>query len=305
MELGSICFLKGVLDFTKDKEPLERLYNNAYTLLVTEYGVALTDNELVIDGTLYPKNHFIEGVLAKKTLPKEPKEPVKEPPKPKAPVNIEPPVNIKPVVEEVETPREVKAEQFLIVHRHKVLLVNDKNPSDIHEWSFDVLPMNVKDDARSSDIVVYCEHNGIVNAFVSKHKQTSIEFTMDDTTFMVRGCWENRHFDSYFYLKGEKKKTYTLKDQKDLICPAEIDPDVFESQFVHNLNDLMIYILPHGKLNEPSGIAKTSIVIDDGEERRVYPPDKEALIAHLKDVDYRIYGTWTKEKMWKSTLEGI
>ena len=319
MELREICFLKGVLDFSKDNPKLDRLYNNAYTILVTQYGVGLTDGELVIDETLYPRNHFIDGVLAKNRdkigAVTSVADPVAPPPKKEKPLDsFMEPVKETPAKEpkELPTPEELHeavpihhGEQFLIVHRHKVLLVNDKNPSDVHEWTFDVLPMNVKDDARSSDIVVLCEHNGVQASFVSKHKQTSIEFTVDDTTFMVRGCWENRRFDSFFYLKGEKKKVYTLKDQKDLIAPAEIDPEVFTHQFVHGLDELTVFILPHGRLNEPSGIAKVSVVIDDGETREVYPPTKEALIAHINEKDFRIYGRWTKEKEWLSTLEGI
>ena len=314
MKLDEICFLVKVLDFTKDKPELERMYNNAYTVLVLNYGVGLENDELVINGITYPKNKFIQGILdknrdgvakVKKSEAKPKKEPERSPleglmddvKETKAVSEPTP----KPVSEPVRTD-----EQMILVHHHKITLINEKNPSDILEYDFTVLPMQVRDDrVRAADIVVICDYNGEVTSFVSKKKQPSIDVEVGNISFTIRGCWEDRKFDSFFYLQGEEmRKTYQLKDQKELIAPRELDKDVF-NQFIRTLGDFTIYILPHGRLNEPSGFAKASVVIDDGQTRKVYSPTKDALIAHLNETDFRIYGKWSQEKTWESVIEQV
>ena len=198
--------------------------------------------------------------------------------------------------DKLKQPNEINSEeQQVIVAKRIVTLTNKKNPSDISEFDFAVQPLFISDKGGPMDIVVELKHNDQTLYFVSEQGRKSIEIEIDDTSFVIRGQWKNNKFTVFIYLVGTKKALYNMKVESKDIAPEEILAEQYNTDFLMNIGDTKLYILPYARTNELSGLCKVSIVQEIQNERFVYCSNKEPLLIHIGDINFRIYAKWEKE----------
>lgn len=192
-----------------------------------------------------------------------------------------------------------------IVDRHIIKVSNKKNPSDVKEFTITVIPLGVKENATATDIAVEIEHNGQFVYFVSEQKRKSIMAEIDGVPFNIRGQWLNFQFKSIPYLGSALKATHTLSDKVKKIGPDEVIPKYYRDDFVREVGNSILHILPFSRMNEPgSGQCKTIVVQETDGDRQIYcDNEKNVLMMYLDGMTFRVYGKWTPDKSFQTTVE--
>ncbi len=192
-----------------------------------------------------------------------------------------------------------------IVNRHVVKVSNKKNPSDVKEFTITIMPLGVKESVAATDIAVEIEHNGQFVYFVSEQKRKSIMAEIDGVPINIRGQWQNFGFKTALYLGSALKATHTLSDKVKEIGPEEVVPEYYRDDFVKEIGNSTLYILPFSRMNEPgSGQCKAIVVQETDGDRQIYCDNEtNVLMMYLDGMNFRVYGKWTADKRFLTTVE--
>lgn len=315
VEINQICFLRDVLrgtkNFIQDNNQMTRLYNDACIALVEIVGGYDKDNTIRFDdGEVYLLTDFALNILKKKNYAEHVSENVKQEIKRETKPNVAPKVKPETMPEEIEIEPAVEtvvetaqkniaelqpSEQQMIMSKHVVRLSNKKNPSDVKEFSFLVKPLLVTDNVATADITVTAEHNGQkIHLVSSKDGQKSIQCEIGGMSFMIRGTWKNRRFNSMIYPAHASE--YDMKDNESSIAPEHILAETFDDSFVQIIGDAKLYVLPNSKMNEPDGFCSISIVQEENDERLVHANDNNVHFLYIGGIKFRVYAKWTAQK---------
>lgn len=316
--LNQICFLKMVLKETKknfisdEKSQMARLYTDASIALAEIVGWDEKKKEISFDdGEIYPLSNFAINILKKQS-----KEPIvsevqkqEEPPEEilesdsksqkeeAVPVEKNHPIKEGPTeAVSAEMKPAYSGEPQMVLSKHQIRLSNKKNPSDVKEFSFVVSPLSVADDVATTDIAVIVLHNGQELYFVSpKVGPKSVRCEIGDMQFIIRGTWKNRKFNSVIY--PSKANEFDCKDNQTLILPENLIAENFREEFVMNISDTSLYVLPQAKMNEPSsGLCSICVIQEDEESRQVYVNKENVHFLYIGGIKYRVYAKWEQDK---------
>ena len=318
--LQKIAFLKNNLKrcyserSLKPPTSLTKIYNDSLQGLA-ELGLAPEDGKYIFDdGTSYEVTDYaaslIKKILSKHTTSNNAIEVTKVAVKPKEEKKLQQTEELPEVVLEKDIPDAIQSvveqqcsEQVIMLAKRELKLVNKKDPTDIKDVSFTVIPLSIMDNAVAADIAVICSVNNTVTQFVSEVRKKSITVSADGTEFAIRGQFQNRRFKVSIFPLGRANADYTITENVKDEFDENALPEIYQQLYQRKIGESVLTILPLSKINAPSGRCDCIVVQEDGDNRQIHSmTEKEILYVFINNAKYRIYAVW-KGKVFDIAIE--
>lgn len=170
-----------------------------------------------------------------------------------------------------------------------------------------IAPIYINEKDMHPEIVVWAKHdNETVTGFSSK-KRRSVDITIGDHSFIVRGLFKNGEFESRVFASGATlsmgfnlkvdTKTFRSKNKKDYqgghVC-YKIKKDE---------KDYQIHIFPLTTNNDRNGMAPCLILSENGEDKRLYDSEHEIIILESDLGKLKAFNYWDNNSLVAETLE--
>ena len=300
----------------KPPTPLTKIYNDSLQGLA-ELGLAPEDGKYIFDdGTSYEVTEYaaslIKKILSKRTVSNNVMEATKVAVKPREEKKLPQTEELPEVVLEKDVPDATLpvvepqcSEQVIMLAKRELKLVNKKDPTDIKDVSFTVIPLSIMDNAVAADIAVICSTNNTVTQFVSEVRKKSITVSADGIEFAIRGQFQNRKFKVSIFPLGRANADYTVTENAKDEFDENALPEIYQQLYQRTIGESVLTILPLSKINAPSGRCGCIVVQEDGSNRQIHSmavAEKEILYVFINDTKYRIYAVW-KGKVFDIAIE--
>ena len=302
----------------KPPTPLTKIYNDSLQGLA-ELGLTPEDGKYIFDdGTSYEVTDYaaslIKKILSKHAVLNSASETTKVTVKPKEEKNLSqaeelPEVvleeNASDVIQPVIEPQVESqcSEQVIMLAKRELKLVNKKDPTDIKDVSFTVVPLSIMDNAVAADIAVICSTNNTVTQFVSEVRKKSITVLANGIEFAIRGQFQNRKFKVSIFPLGKANAEYTVTENARDDFDESAAPEIYRQLYRRAIGESTLTVLPLSKINAPSGRCNCIVVQEDGNNRQIHSmAEKEILYVFINNAKYRIYAVW-KGKVFDIAIE--
>ena len=300
----------------KPPTPLTKIYNDSLQGLA-ELGLAPEDGKYIFDdGTSYEVTEYaaslIKKILSKRTVSNNVMEATKVAVKSREEKKLPQTEELPEVVLEKDVPDATLpvvepqcSEQVIMLAKRELKLVNKKDPTDIKDVSFTVIPLSIMDNAVAADIAVICSTNNTVTQFVSEVRKKSITVFTGGIEFAIRGQFQNRKFKVSIFPLGRANADYTVTENAKDEFDENALPEIYQQLYQRTIGESVLTILPLSKINAPSGRCGCIVVQEDGSNRQIHSmavAEKEILYVFINDTKYRIYAVW-KGKVFDIAIE--
>lgn len=298
----------------KPPTPLTKIYNDSLQGLA-ELGLAPEDGKYIFDdGTSYEVTEYaaslIKKILSKRTISNDVMETTKVTVKPREEKKLPQTEELPEVVLEKDVPDVILpiiepqcSEQVIMLAKRELKLVNKKDPTDIKDVSFTVIPLSIMDNAVAADIAVICSTNNTVTQFVSEVRKKSITVFADGIEFAIRGQFQNRKFKVSIFPLGRANADYTVTENAKDEFDGNALPEIYQQLYQRTIGESVLTILPLSKINAPSGRCGCIVVQEDDSNRQIHSmAEKEILYVFINNTKYRIYAVW-KGKVFDIAIE--
>lgn len=300
----------------KPPTPLTKIYNDSLQGLA-ELGLAPEDGKYIFDdGTSYEVTEYaaslIKKILSKRTVSNNVMEATKVAVKSREEKKLPQTEELSEVVLEKDVPDATLpvvepqcSEQVIMLAKRELKLVNKKDPTDIKDVSFTVIPLSIMDNAVAADIAVICSTNNTVTQFVSEVRKKSITVFAGGIEFAIRGQFQNRKFKVSIFPLGRANADYTVTENAKDEFDENALPEIYQQLYQRTIGESVLTILPLSKINAPSGRCGCIVVQEDGSNRQIHSmavAEKEILYVFINDTKYRIYAVW-KGKVFDIAIE--
>lgn len=300
----------------KPPTPLTKIYNDSLQGLA-ELGLAPEDGKYIFDdGTSYEVTEYaaslIKKILSKRTVSNNVMEAAKVAVKSREEKKLPQTEELPEVVLEKDVPDATLpvvepqcSEQVIMLAKRELKLVNKKDPTDIKDVSFTVIPLSIMDNAVAADIAVICSTNNTVTQFVSEVRKKSITVFAGGIEFAIRGQFQNRKFKVSIFPLGRANADYTVTENAKDEFDENALPEIYQQLYQRTIGESVLTILPLSKINAPSGRCGCIVVQEDGSNRQIHSmavAEKEILYVFINDTKYRIYAVW-KGKVFDIAIE--